>query len=133
MIKKIIAIIILITVVLFFFWGESKQDLGDSYYYLPKYEAIDVGYPGGAIIYKSQQKYLFSDIKISGNIIDVNSNDNFVLAVQKLDNLNIETDSLQYFIIVKKTDLMYGPFNSELYLQTRINLEIPKKLNLEIN
>ena len=53
--------------------------------------------------------------------------------MQKLDNLNIETDSLQYFIIVKKTDLMYGPFNSELYLQTRINLEIPKKLNLEIN
>ena len=31
MIKKIIAIIILITFVLFFFWGESEQDLGDTY------------------------------------------------------------------------------------------------------
>ena len=42
----------------------SDANLGDNYFYLNRDEAIDIGYPGGAIIYKATQKYNFSDIKI---------------------------------------------------------------------
>ena len=34
-------------------WGVDNQELGEGYYYLPSYEAVDVGYPGGSVVYKS--------------------------------------------------------------------------------
>jgi len=129
--KRIIAVfIILLSIIVLLFWGNDEQDLGDNYYYLPKYEAIDLGYPGGAIIYKSPQKHLYSDIKIHREVVSVNSNNDFVIAIQKLDSSNTENDSLQYFIIVKESDLIFGPYNKKKYLQKRDALKVPKDLKL---
>ncbi len=132
----IVIFIILLSVILLLIFGRDKQDLGDDYYYLPKYEAIDVGYPEGAIVYKSSQKYLYSDIKIQGNVISVNSNKDFVIAIQKTDSSYVEkahsgiTD-LHYYIIVKRSDLVYGPYSKKEYLQKRKEIGVPKELKLK--
>lgn len=130
--KTIVLILVLVlSIILFFTLGIDEQDLGDNYYYLPKYDAIDVGYPGGAIIYKSQQKYLYSDIKIKEEVINVNNDGNFILAIQKSDSSSFGKGSLGYFIIVKNTDLVYGPYDKKSYMQKRKELSVPKKLILK--
>lgn len=42
-----------------------------------------MGFPEGAIIYKSSQKNLFSDIKIQGEVISINYDKDFIVAVQQ--------------------------------------------------
>lgn len=86
----------------------SNADLGDNYYYLDKDEAIDVGYPGGAIIYKSSERYFFKDIKITGDVLKVNSDNNFILAKQKPKS---EPNMINYYIIEKNGDIIHGPLN----------------------
>ncbi|HET9058202.1 MAG TPA: DUF3997 domain-containing protein [Chitinophagaceae bacterium] len=135
-----IAVILFLGILFFIIRRSDDQNLGDNYYYLPEYEAIDVGYPGGAIIYKSTQKYLFSNVKISGNIISVNTNKDYIIALQqKIDSVfdktssNItEKDSLKYFIIQKKADLLFGPYSKDEYIKKREELGIPKELQFKI-
>ena len=132
----IIILIILSLVVLFFIFKGDEQDLGDGYYYLPKYEAKDVGYPNGAIIYKSRRKYSYDDVKISGEVISVNKNKEFIIAIQKVDreyNIKMKTNasdsnSLHYYIIAKKIDSVYGPLNYSEFLKKRKDLKVPEEL-----
>ena len=131
--KTIILIMVLVLAIISFFILEiDEQDLGGNYYYLPAYEAVDVGYPGGAIIYKSQQKYSYSDVKIQEEVISVNNNKDFVVAIQKLNNSSTKRDSLQYYIIAKKSDLVYGPYDKKRYMQKRKELNVPNKLILKV-
>lgn len=130
--KWILTIIIFVFVlIIFMFWGNDEQDLGDNYYFLPEYEAIDIGFPDGPIIYKAQQKFIFNDIKLRGNLVSVNSNSDFIIAAQKTDSLFVVNDSLLYYIIVKKSDSTYGPYNRNGYMQKRDELCIPSKLVLK--
>lgn len=139
--KWIIAIvIILLIVVLYLTWGRgNEQDLGDNYYYLPKYEAVDIGYPDGAIIYKSAERNVFSDVKIHRNVISVVKNKDFIIAIQQDDSVNIKSTQtnvlnsnyLHYFIITKQTDMVYGPFSKNEYLKKRDELKIPHSLKLK--
>lgn len=143
--------LVIISVIVYLIILGDNQDLGDDYYYLPDYEAEDIGYPGGAIVYKARKKYLFNDIKISGNVTDVNSNRNFVIAIQnpipssimqdivptsmqEPDNVE-ENDSLLgsiwFYIIHKETDEVFGPYSKKEYLQKRKELKIPENLKLE--
>ena len=124
-------------VVLYLLWGRTnEQDLGDNYYYLPEYEAIDIGYPDGAIIYKSAQRNVFSDVKIHRTVIGVNKNKDFIIAIQHDDSVNVKCmqstvlDSIHYFIIAKQTDKVYGPFSKMDYLKKRAELKVPKELEL---
>ena len=134
-----IVIILLLVVLYLILGGVNEQNLGDNYYYLPEYEAIDVGYPEGAIIYKSEQRYVISDVKIHRNVISVNKNKQFIIAIQQDESVNIKSiqsnvlDSiyLHYFIIVKQTDMVYGPFNKIEYLKKRDELKIPHSLKLK--
>jgi len=109
--------------------GNDEQDLGDNYYFLPEYEAIDIGFPDGAVVYKAAQKNVFNDIKIQGNVVDARGNSDFIVVSQRKDSSNIDT--LQYYIIAKKTDSIYGPYNTEGYLQNRKKLNVPKNLILK--
>lgn len=132
----IIIIVILLFGILFFIWQIDEQDLGKDYYYLPKYKAIDIGYPGGAVIYKSAQKNVFNNVKVQGDIISINKNKEFIIAIQNIDSVNInkvklnalDSNYLHYFIIVKKTDSVYGPFNYVEFLKKRKELKIPEEL-----
>ena len=86
-------------------WNDAK--LGHHYYYLNQDEATDVGYPGGAIIYKSAQEYSYSDVIVSGNVVEVRFNDQFIVAKQK--PIEKATDTIWYFLINKTNDRVYGP------------------------
>jgi hypothetical protein len=136
--KKIIFKIYLLFVVSTMTFCTDNASLGEDYYYLPIYEAKDVGYPGGATIYKSPQKNVFRDIKIQGDIINVNYDKDFIIAIREnKDSLIIEKQGLnmdkffQYFIIEKKSDKVFGPFNKEEYLQKRSELNVPEELELK--
>jgi hypothetical protein len=126
--------------VILFIWQSDEQDLGDNYYYLPEYEAIDIGFPDGAIIYKGTQRYAYDDIKIHSEVISVKHNDDFIVAIQKTGNIHVDKadskfvhmGSMQYFIIVKKSDLVLGPYNKTKYLEMREKLKVPKSLKLNI-
>lgn len=57
----------------------------ESYYYLDKGEALDVGYPYGAIVYKSPEEYLYRDVIIGGNVLAFKQNSKYIVAKQNLD------------------------------------------------
>ena len=116
--------------------GEDEQTLGDNYFFLPKYEALDVGYPDGAIIYKSPEKNLFKEIKIKKEVVSVEHNRDFIIAIQESNNNSFEIGNshieernfLNYFIIVKKTNHVYGPFKYSDYVSMRKELKVPNNL-----
>jgi hypothetical protein len=128
--NKIITITILLLLMILFFWGEDEKDLGDNYYYLPDYEAIDIGFPEGAIVYKGTQMNMFDEIKIHRTVVSASSNKDFILAIRKLEEFSIEKDSLQHYIIVKKTDSVHGPYNNSEYIKKRKEFGVSKKLKL---
>lgn len=97
----------------------SNADLGDSYYYLDKYEAKDIGFPDGAIIYKSETKNLFKDVKISKEVVEVKHNDNFIFAKQLANANRLDTS---YYIIDKVGDKVYGPLTKDSCNHLRIEL-----------
>ena len=123
-----------------FFFGtlcyvaSSRKDfetLGDNYYYLSPYEAMDVGYPGGSIVYKSSQKYSFESIKIKGQVIGVDYDEKFIVALQqKIDQADSKA-RFNYFIIEKKTDEVIGPFDKQAYLKARERLGISQELEIQ--
>lgn len=61
----------------------ENNNLGNSYHYMTKDEAIDIGSRFGAIIYKSERKDVINDIKIFSDVIACNSNDEFIIAIQE--------------------------------------------------
>jgi hypothetical protein len=129
-------LIIIFSAVLNIYFAEDEQVLGGGYYYLPPYEALDIGYPNGPIIYKSFSKNCFEDIIIKEKVISVQKNRDFIIAIQeKVDTNNLKIVNKKsvsnYFIIAKKTNNVYGPFNYEEYLQERLKLKIPSSLVLE--
>ena len=134
--KWIIVICVLITIGIVFFITKTEKDtetLGDNYYYLSPYEAIDVGFPEGAIIYKSSQKNLFSDIKIQGEVISINYDKDFIVAVQQKKSSEelVKDKMLYYFIIEKKLDNVIGPLSKQEYLKKREELGVPRELKLK--
>jgi hypothetical protein len=142
--KAIVIFVVFCTVlyVIFFMRSDDKQILGDEYYYLPRYEAIDVGFPGGAIIYKGIQKYHFQEVKVKGEVLDVDYDDNFIVAVRlPVNSLRVQEpqldeddfDSLQFYIIEKKSDLIHGPYTEQEYIQRRGALGVPEKLKLNLD
>ena len=107
----------------------SERELGNGYYFLPKYEAIDVGYPEGeAIVYKSNEEYSFSNIRIRGDVLEVHADSEFIIAKRDpLISWETNTGILEYFIILKKNDSVIGPLTKEKFIlkakKSGINLE----------
>lgn len=85
--------------------SNNNTELGNSYYYLDRFEATDIGYPNGAIVYKSPTKNLFKEIIISKQVVQVNHNDKYILAKQIVTN-KIDTN---YYIIDKINSKLFGP------------------------
>jgi hypothetical protein len=69
--------------------GYGAFHRGD-YYYLSREEAIDVGYPSGAIIYKSTERYFLKEVVITGDVIKVENTKSYIAAKQ-IDRI---TDSI---------------------------------------
>tara|TARA_R110000868_G_scaffold226734_4_gene479416 strand:+ start:622 stop:954 length:333 start_codon:yes stop_codon:yes gene_type:complete len=99
----------------------SEAELGDDYYWLPKYEAIDVGYPNSeAIVYKSYDRWVFKDIKINGDVVKINSDSKHIIAKRKLNN----TEKFEFYIIDKKLDSVIGPSDYKTFLEVKDKLKI---------
>ncbi len=128
-----ISLLVVVSVVFIINFMEDAHTLGNDYYYLPLYEAIDIGFPGGSVIYKSYQKNVFTDIKIRGEVTAVNYDDNFIIATQqKKENAeNYSDKTVNYFIIVKITDDVYGPLSKTEYIQKRKYLGVLKELKFQ--
>ena len=118
-------------------WG-NDYELGDGYYFLPAYEAYDIG--GTPIVYKSTQREVFSNIKIEGDLRGVKANRQFILVVRQPPTSPVERvwspapfnrKGLQYFILVKTSDAVYGPYDSSKYIQQRTRLGVPLNLQVE--
>lgn len=126
--KKIFLHILVLTLICY---SCSDRELGDGYYFLPKYESIDVGYPEGeAIIYKSNQEYSFDEIKISGDVLEVASNSKFIIAKRDLlVSMDINSGDIEYYIIEKKIDKVLGPLTKDDFTNKIELLEI--KLEFE--
>lgn len=106
----------------------NNWELGGGYYFLPKYEAIDIGYPDQeAIIYKSENEYVFKSVVIRGDVLDVHSNSKYIIAKRDpLVDENKNSGVLEYYIIKKKNDTVIGPLSHKKFL------EMTKKLNVNL-
>lgn len=112
----------------------SEAELGDGYYYLSYYDAIDVGYNEGSLIYKSTQKSYYQTILIQGGIVEVKKNKQFIIVGQNKQQVdrNFKTEVYYYWIIDKKNKPdVYGPFTLDDYLTKKRELEVPKNLRLK--
>ncbi|WP_179321140.1 DUF3997 domain-containing protein [Winogradskyella helgolandensis] len=107
----------------------SDRKLGNDYYYLPKYESIDVGYPDSeAIVYKSNQEYVFNDIKIRGDVLEVDFNSKYIIIKRDpLISRDENSGIIEYYIIEKKSDKIFGPMTENDFdkkiVELNINLE----------
>ncbi len=118
-----------ILILLFICFSCNDRELGNDYYFLPKYESIDVGYPNSeAIVYKSNQEYVYSDIKIQGDVLEVNFNSKYIIAKRNpLINRDENLGLIEYYIIEKKRDKIFGPLTEESFDKKTVEL----KINLE--
>ena len=94
-------------------WPIDSQDLGGGYYFLPQEEAIDVGFPGGAVIYKGPRKYVFNEVLLEGDIGEVYKGNAVVLVSTGVNSLG----EMSYFVIHKSLDSLLGPFDKEACLE----------------
>ncbi|WP_298150023.1 hypothetical protein [Flavobacterium sp.] len=177
----------LVLFVLFLFISCDEKKLGNSYYYLPNYEAYDLGYPYGSIIYKSKNENVYDNVIVYSDILHCIYDDNYILIIQKpnkdlmikkivndivscksnigksknsqikLDHGEISYDLIEntsvnkirkiadsifendkyykrviinpinFYIIDKVTNFVYGPFNEEEFLVVK------KRKNIQLN
>lgn len=97
---------------------DNEAVLGNNYYYLTDYEALDVGYPHGSIVYKSDRINSFDDIVVYSDIEKCIYNSEYIL-ISQIPNKSLMLGQLRedlefwnaYFLKNGKNinvDLMYG-------------------------
>ncbi len=101
----------------------DQGDLGNGYYYLSEDDALDIGFLDGAIIYKSVEKNVFSDIILKGTVKNAKSDDNYIIALQLPKNEKVS----KYFIIDKFSGRIFGPLDEKSFNEWKL------KLGIEIN
>ena len=93
------------------YW-DSDMDLGDGYYFLPEYEALDIGFPNGAIVYKSFDKNVFEDIIIPATVVEAKNRGDYIIAIQIPQNDTVK----RYFVIDKKGSKIFEDLNKKEFL-----------------
>lgn len=113
-----------ILILLFTFISCSERKLGKDYYFLPKYDSIDLGYPNSeAIIYKSNEENVFSDIIIQGDVLEVNFNSKYIISKRNpLISRNENSGLIEYYIIEKKSDKIFGPLTENEFHKKTVEL-----------
>lgn len=118
----ILVLLILAVAVIYKYW-DTDSDLGDNYYFIPEYEATDVGSPYGAVVYKSEVKnsYSVEDIKISEKVIQAEARGNYIIAIQELKNDTVK----KYFVIDKRSDKIFNNLNKKEFenLCSKLNIK----------
>ncbi|EKT3966592.1 hypothetical protein NTJ12_001659 [Flavobacterium psychrophilum] len=132
--KKIVVLLTLFTL----FSCNDGSDLGNKYYYLPDYEALDIGYAYGSIVYKSENKNHFNNVLIYSEIEKINYNDEYILAIQKPNKASMTKrikDDLELwnnYYLESKKDSLVSLVLKKMRLTDIHNLVDDKKRNLNI-
>ncbi len=125
----IIMLFVLVAGLLILVTRADNQKLGDGYFYLPNYEAIDVGYPDGSIIYKSTKKNLYKEVVVRDNILSVVSDRRYIGVYAKGDLADPQPASGDRFYLVDKiSGKVYGPLGDQAFLGIINELEVPGKI-----
>ena len=113
-----IFILILLSYLIVTIFIKDEQNLGNGYYFLPDYEAIDIGYSYGNMLYKSDKKNHFNNIIIFSDIKKINFNNYYIIVLQrpnkKLVLKQIEDDLTlwnNYYTVNKKDSIVTFNFN----------------------
>lgn len=97
----------IVILILFIMIGCHKGDLGGDYYYLPDYEAVDIGYSYGSIIYKSTQQNTYNKVLIYADVIDCKYSSDYIIVLQRpnkaLVKQNIKDDLKMWRYLSKIT------------------------------
>lgn len=119
-------LLVYILIISFIILSCNDRKLGGGYFFLPKYESIDVGYPNQeAIIYMSKNESVFENIIIRGDVIDVQSSSKFIIAKRDpLIDENKNSGILEYYIINKKNYAVIGPLSYKIFLETTKKLSV---------
>ena len=72
----------------------DPNSLGKDYYYMDEYRAMDIGFSGGQIIYKSKNKSYIQEEKVPANTIEVKYNYRYIIAKQ-IYNREVEINLLK--------------------------------------
>jgi di/tripeptidase len=99
----------------------GNADLGNSYYYLDTFEAIDVGYPYGAIIYKGDTENHFDTTIISREVVQVIRTQRYIFAKQIASENKLDTNC---YVIDKTTDKVFGPVKTDSFAKLKNSLTI---------
>ncbi|MBO9619646.1 MAG: hypothetical protein J7539_11480 [Niabella sp.] len=103
-----------------FFSSCDERELGNNYYYLPDDEAYDTGFPDGSIIYKSEDKNSFADIKIIADISEVKHDNRYIIVLQQPNKAKLKKSLKEQFLLWK-----------EYYLKSNRNDSIVQIANLD--
>jgi hypothetical protein len=111
--KNIIKNIFFGIVIICFTSCKDETDLGNDFYYLPDYESIDIGYPYGTIVYKSNEKNKFEKILIYADVASVSNNDDYII-VKQIPNKKILLQNIKddlglwsnYYLEIKRDSLI---------------------------
>lgn len=119
MIKYILYSVIALFLLLVGFWIilENEGRLGNNYYYLSEFNAMDYGYPEkGGVVYKSMHKNSFDEIKIENNVIDesLEVKGNFIFGQQR---------DKGYFIINTQNDSVYKNLSPKEYKSRKLKIQ----------
>lgn len=76
-------LIIIVIVAMLFLGCTDEMDLGNNYFYLPEYEAYDIGFPYGSIVYKSKKAFDFDSILVYADVVAIKTNKEFIIVKQK--------------------------------------------------
>jgi len=114
---------------------DKERNLGDGYFL--------AGYGTSTVIYKRISEKEDKEILL-GEIVNCQFDDNFILIYRKVSEEVIEHfndhplseimrggDSLQYWIIEKTKNSVYGPFNLDEFDVQRITNKVPNELILK--
>jgi hypothetical protein len=117
-------------VIVFIISCRDEANLGYNYYYLSKYDAMDIGMPLGAIVYKSDNKNSFNNVIIYGDVLQCVSNSKYVLALQKPNKKSIYSEirnSLvywsKYYAETKKDSSITLPSYPNAQIKVNVSLK----------
>ena len=130
--KKIYLIFVLFT----FFGCNDDSNLGNDYFYLADYEAIDIGYAYGNMIYKSENENHFNNIIVYSDIKNLKYDDKYVIVLQEpnkgciIKRLVDDLTTWNNYYLENKRDSMVDIVHNRVSLKRIHNLIDKNKKNL---
>ncbi len=76
-------------------WGD-EDELGNGYYVLTDFDAMDLGSSFGSIIYKGNKEFSYDKMIVYSGVKKYNYNDDFIIVYQNVDEKLIKKNLIDY-------------------------------------